>query len=178
MSASSRSLIDFIDAPILVGDPEGRAVYVNACFERSFSVSRESVTGESLAGFFQGGAREAVLRAVAGVCGGEPSTRFRLREGDKGWMALASPLEAEGGRVGVIIVLMPEPPGEDRLQTFRRDVQESLDELSTCLAEISQETGGRRLPRGRVLVGDGLRAVERMRKWASVIEAELRSTRS
>jgi PAS domain S-box-containing protein len=155
MSASSRSLIDFIDAPILVGDPEGRAVYVNACFERSFSVSRESVTGESLAGFFQGGAREAVLRAVAGVCGGEPSTRFRLREGDKGWMALASPLEAEGGRVGVIIVLMPEPPGEDRLQTFRR-----------------------RLPRGRLLVGDGLRAVERMRKWAAVIEAELRSTHS
>jgi len=175
MSTSSRSLIDFIDAPVLVGDPEGRAVYVNACFEGAFSVSRESVTGQSLAGFFQGGAREAVLHAVASVCGGEPATRFRLREGNKGWMALASPVEAEGGRVGVIIVLMPEPPGEDRLQTFRRDVQESLDELATCLAEISQETGGRRLPRGRLLVSDGLRAVERMRKWASMIESELRT---
>jgi hypothetical protein len=33
VSAPTLSLLSFLDAPVLVGDPEGRAAYVNPAFE-------------------------------------------------------------------------------------------------------------------------------------------------
>jgi PAS domain-containing protein len=33
MAAGSVSLLDFIEAPVVVGDPDGRVVYVNPAFE-------------------------------------------------------------------------------------------------------------------------------------------------
>lgn len=165
--------MDFIDAPVLVGDPEGRAVYVNPTFERDFTVVVDDVVGMPLANLFEGGGREAVLRAVAHVCAGEPSARFRLRAGDRGYQALASPVEAEGGRVGVILLLTPEPPGDGQLQAFRREILDPLDELAGTLARLADQTGGRRSEDYRILVADGVRAVERMRKWAEAVAARL-----
>lgn len=174
-SKASRSLMDFIEAPILVGDPDGRAVYVNPCFEREFALSRKSVTGEALANLFEGGGREAVLDAVARVCGGAPPAHFRLREGEKGYMALASAVEAEEGRVGVVLLLTEEPGLDERLLTLRRDVLEPLDDLGSCLAEFSNQTGGRRDERFRVLLADAVRALARMRKWADRVAESLGS---
>ena len=177
MSDVSRSLLDFIDTPILVGDPDGLVVYVNPAFEASFGASRETVIGASLANLFEGGGRESMLRAVVQVCGGDPPARFRLRAGDQGWNALASPVEVEADRVGVIILLTPEAGGEDRLHGIRREVLEPLDELCDCLGEFASETGGRRAQEHRALLADGLRLIERMRKWASELEVEVLSDR-
>jgi PAS domain-containing protein len=173
MATPARSLMDFIDTPVLVGDPDGRAVYVNPSFERYFETSKESVTGVPLASLFDGGARESVLRAVAGVCSGAPSARVRLREGGRGWVALASPVEADEGRVGVVILLTEEEMGEDRLLAFRREIIEPLEELSQCLADFSEQTGGRRGEKYRVLIADGVRALERIRKFAGDVETKL-----
>ena len=170
MSANaSRSLMDFVAAPVLVGDPDGRAVYVNPRFEQEFAVSRQEVTGVPLASLFEGGGREAVLDAVARVCGGAPPTRFRLREGDKGYMALASAVESEGGRVGVLLLLTEEANIDDRLHGLRREVLEPLDDLGSCIAAISEQTGGRRDDRFRLLLADAVRALARLRKWADGI---------
>jgi PAS domain-containing protein len=170
----ARSLMDFVDTPVLVGDPDGRAVYVNPAFGRDFTADLET-SGGNLANLFEGGAREAVLNAVARVCGGATRARFRLREGDKGFTALASPVEVEEGRVGVIILLTEEPM-EERMLSFRRDIQEPMDELSSCLMAISTETGERRDEKWRVLVAEGLRSLERMRKWADGLSADLRKS--
>ncbi|MHC4164813.1 MAG: PAS domain-containing protein [Planctomycetota bacterium] len=178
MSAkASRSLMDFIAAPILVGDPDGRAVYVNPCFEREFAVSREAITGVPLAGLFEGGGREAVLDAVARVCGGAPPARFRLREGEKGYLALASAVEAEEGRVGVVLLLTEESSIDDRLHGLRREVLEPLDDLGNCLAEFSEQTGGRRDDRFRVVLADAVRALARMRKWVDGVAGSFASKR-
>ena len=174
MANASRSLMDFIDTPVLVGDPEGRAVYVNPAFERHFEASKAAVTGVPLANLFEGGGREAVLRAVVRVCSGEPPERFRLREGGRGWVVLASPVEADEGRVGVVILLTEEPSPDERLHAFRREIQGPLDELATCLEEVSEQTGGRRDNRYRRAVDDCVRAVDRLRKWADDVESELR----
>jgi PAS domain-containing protein len=168
----ARSLMDFVDTPVLVGDPDGRAVYVNPAFGRHFTADVAS-SGGHLANLFEGGAREAVLNAVARVCGGESRARFRLREGDTGFTALASPVEVEEGRVGVIILLTEEPM-EERMLAFQRDIQEPMDELSSCLMAISTETGERRDEKWRVLVAEGLRSLERMRKWADGLGEDLR----
>lgn len=169
----TRSLLDFIDAPVLVGDPEGRAVYVNPAFESDFAVEVDDVVGMPLANLFEGGGREALLRSVACVCAGEPSTRFRLRAGDRGYQALASPVEAEGGRVGVILLLTAEPPGDGRLQAFRREILDPLDDLSGILARLAEQGGAQGSDDYRILLADGVRAVERMRKWADAMAARL-----
>ena len=114
-----------------------------------------------------------MLGAVAKVCSGGERARFKIREGDKGFTALASPVEVEEGRVGVIILLTEEPM-EERMLAFRRDIQEPLDELSSCLMAISTETGERRDEKWRVLVAEGLRSLERMRKWADGLSADLK----
>jgi len=171
---TARSLMDFIAAPVLVGDPDGRVVYVNPAFERAFEVARADVTGVPLAGLFDGGAREAMLDAVARVCGGAPPARFRIREGGDGFVALASPVEADGGRVGVVVLLTHEASGEDRLHALRREILEPLDELTNCLTDLSEQFGGRRDEKFRLLLADGVRAVSRIRKWADNVAADLR----
>jgi PAS domain-containing protein len=172
----SRSLMDFVDSPVLVGDPEGRAVYVNPAFERDFRASKESITGVPLASLFEGGARESVLAAVAGIFGGSPRERFRLREGGRGFEALASPVEVEEGRAGVVILLFEEP-NDEGLESFRREVQEPLDEVAACLVAFSEQTGDRRSEKYRFMIAEGLRAVERMRKWAETISSDLGPSR-
>ena len=46
MNRAERSLLSFLDAPVVVGDPDGRAVYVNPAFEARFGVAAEGVTGQ------------------------------------------------------------------------------------------------------------------------------------
>ncbi len=155
--------MDFVDSPVLVGDPEGRAVYANPAFERDFKASKESFTGVPLASLFEGGAREAVLAAVAGVCRGSARERFRLRVGDRGFEAVASPVEVDQGRVGVVILLFEET-GDEALKALRREIQEPLDEIAACLVACSSPTGDQRPEEHKVMITEALRAIERMRK--------------
>ena len=91
--------MDFMDAPIVVGDPEGRAVYVNPPSSAASRSRRSAVaTGVPLANLFEGGAREAVLAAVAGVCSGEPHRRDSgCARAGRASIALASPVDVEEG---------------------------------------------------------------------------------
>lgn len=163
--------MDFVDAPVLVGDPEGRAVYVNPAFERDFKASKESITGVPLASLFEGGSRELVLAAVAGVCRGSSCERFRLREGGRGFEAMASPVEVDEGRVGVVILLFEEA-NEDAQRALRREILEPLDELTACLVAFSTQTGDRRDQKYRIMIAEGLRAIERIRKSAETVAGE------
>jgi PAS domain S-box-containing protein len=164
MNIGSRSLLDFLDAPVVVGDPDGRAVYTNPAFDAAFGTQRERARGESLASLFQGGGREAMLRAVAQVCGGSSAIRFRLRDGELGYSALASPIEVEQGRVGVLILLVEEVHVTDLVPLLQREVEEPLDEIARCLGELSQQLGRRADPSSTVLLEDAARALGRLRK--------------
>jgi len=160
--AGSRSLLDYLDAPVVVGDPDGRAVYVNPAFERSFSVTRDVWRGRPLAEFFQGGGREALLRAVAELCADSPTKRLRLRERGTGYAAVASAIESEQGRVGVVILLNEELEGDDRSHVFYREIQEPLENLSACLDALVKG-GGALDPGERKLLEDATRALGQIR---------------
>lgn len=173
MSGDSRSLLNFLDVPVVVGDPDGRAVYLNPCFESRFGTPRAKALGMPLASLFSGGGREAVLRAVAGVCEAGKPMRFHLREAECGWVARVCPIEAEDARVGVIILLMEELVGDERLLALHREIQEPLDEVTGCLDQLLEQTGGRRAERYRGFVEDALRAVGRLRKWVDQLRAQV-----
>ena len=49
MLEPARSLLDYLELPVLVGDPDGLTVYVNPHFETCFSVSLSDVRGQPLA---------------------------------------------------------------------------------------------------------------------------------
>ena len=177
MSAGSRSLLDFIQTPVMVGDPDGCVVYVNPAFETDFRVPLEEVAGQPLANLFAGGGREAVLRAVVRVCGSQSTTdaeRFSLLVDDRGYKVLASAVEAEGGRVGVILLLVRESAGEARVQSFGREIQTPLDELSACLASIAEHATGPDSQAQRIAIADGVRCLDRVRKWADGVAASLK----
>lgn len=82
--AQGQSLLNFLDTPLLVGDPEGRVVFANEAFVRELTPNGEVPHGESLAQLFAGGGREAVLASVAEVCSKGKSVHFRIREGGRG----------------------------------------------------------------------------------------------
>jgi PAS domain S-box-containing protein len=167
MSDQTRSLLDHIDSPILVGDPDGRTVYVNPSFESCFGVTSDSTRGQPLAALFEGGAREAVLRAVAEVCGGSGTARFPLREAGRGFQSTASPISVEGGRVGVIILLTEEREGHDRILAASRAAAEPFDDLARCLSELEGAGSDRQI------LDDALRALEELRKHTDEITAVL-----
>ena len=124
--AQGQSLLDFLDAPVLVGDPEGRIIFANDAFVRELCTNGELPNGEPLASLFAGGGREAVLASVAEVCSKGESVKFRLREAGKGYLALASPIHSEESRVGVIIVLTDEPDVDGRLLDFHREISKGF----------------------------------------------------
>lgn len=165
MSASSPSLLSFLETPVVVGDPDGRAVFVNPSFETSFRVQRGQVLGRPLALLFEGGGREAVLEAVARACEQKRSVRFRVREGGQAYTALASPICAEGASVGVILLLLADVMEEERLLAFCREIGKAVDEVGQCLDDLFDQTGGRRAERFRERVEEGVRTLERLRKW-------------
>jgi hypothetical protein len=129
-----------------------------------------------VANLFAGGGREAVLRAVARVCDPQSqagSARFGLLVDDRGYKALASAVEAEGGRVGVILLLVRESAAESRLQSFRREVQSPLEDLYECLARVVERASGPEAAAQRLAIADGVRALDRIHKWSDGLAASL-----
>ena len=172
---ASRSLLDFIQTPVLVGDPDGRTVYVNPAFETDFLATAEEVAGQPIANLFAGGGREAVLRAVARVCGAKSvsnAERFSVIVEDRGYKALASAVEAEGGRVGVILLLVRETAAEARMQSFGREILAPLDELAASLSNLAEHAT---TPVGRIALADSVRCLERVRKWSETVVPKVKS---
>jgi hypothetical protein len=169
----AESLLSYLDAPIVVGDPEGRAVYVNPAFEQRFPRAGSQALGLPLAELFDGGAREAVLRGVRSACDQCETARFRLRAGDVSYSAVASPIRTSGQAVGVVILFKEEVGAVERLLQLQREMQGALDELSGTLDTLVEQTGGRRNPQHRALVEDGIRAVTRVRKWSEEMQGVL-----
>ena len=169
----AESLLSYLDAPIVVGDPDGRAVYVNPAFEERFPRAGKSALGLPLAELFDGGAREAVLRGVVSACESRETARFRLRAGEVGYSAVASPIASAGQAVGVVILFKEELGEAERLLQIQREMQGALDELSGTLDTLLEQTGGRRNPQHRALVEDGVRGINRLRKWSEEMQAAL-----
>lgn len=134
------SLLDFVDSPMIVGDPDGRVIYVNPCCQRRLEISGDGACGESLASLFEGGSREAVLKAVAEVCTHGQTSHFKLRECGYDYLAQASPIEAEGDRVGVVILMVDEPAPDVRLLAFPALLAEPVDETIASLLELAATT--------------------------------------
>jgi hypothetical protein len=169
----AESLLSYLDAPIVVGDPDGRAVYVNPAFEERFPRAGKSALGLPLAELFDGGAREAVLRGVVTACESRETARFRLRAGDVGYSAVASPISSSGQAVGVVILFKEELGEAERLLQIQREMQGALDELAGTLDTLLEQTGGRRNPQHRALVEDGIRSISRVRKWSEEMQAAI-----
>ncbi len=166
MSLGSVSLLTFIDAPVVVGDPDGRTAYVNPAFAARFRASGDDATGQPLSALFDGGVREAVLRAVVECCEQGRTVRFRLRHSGIGYAAVASPIVAQDARVGVVILLVESSAVEERLIALQREISEPVGELRRVLDELMEPTGGRRDVRHRTLIEDGTRALGRIQKWS------------
>jgi len=173
VSGASPSLLSFLDAPILVGDPEGCAAFANPAFERDFGVTSDAAAGRPLALLFEGGAREALLTAVAQACRSGETARFRLRHGAVGYTAVASPIVAHDARVGVVILFIESPTADERFLAMHREMREPLDELASSLQLLLEQTGGRRSERYRGMVDDGIRALGRVQKRFEEIHALL-----
>lgn len=164
MGAGNLSLLSFLDAPVLVGDPEGRAAYVNPAFEARFSAGGAAAPGATVASLFDGGVREAVLQAVAEVCRSGASRRFRVRHAGAGYTALASPIVAEDARVGFLIVFLESVADDERLHALAREIREPAEELAGVLDEVSEHLRGARDEKPRALLDEGQRALERLRE--------------
>jgi PAS domain S-box-containing protein len=172
MGAGNPSLLSFLDAPVLVGDPEGRAAYVNPAFESRFGVSAEGVTGRPLALLFDGWLREAMLRAVAEACERGTTARFQLRHDGVGYAAVASPIVAEDARVGVVVVLVENGASDERLLALGRRVHQASDELGAHLAPLCGRIGAEDAA-ARSLADAALRAHARLRACDLELQAAL-----
>lgn len=174
---SSPSLLSFLDAPVVVGDPDGRAAYVNPAFETSFSVSAEHVTGQPLANLFEGGVREAVLSSVAEVCGSGTSGRFRVKHGGVGYAGLASPIVAADARVGVLIVFSESAPDDERVHRLQRKVVAPIEEVSRVFEELAGAPGVRGDEKLESLVTAGTRSADQLREFVQELSDTLSGRR-
>jgi PAS domain-containing protein len=170
---AERTLLSYLDAPVVVGDPDGCAVYANPAFELCFERAVGRVPGAPLAELFEGGAREAVLRAVVVAASQGESVRFRLREGAQGFAAVASPIASGGESVGVVILLKEEVEGVERVLALHRTMEQPMDELGQVVQQLLELPVVAREARLRALLGDAQQALARLRKGADEVHAML-----
>jgi hypothetical protein len=173
VNASDRSLLSFIDAPVVVGDPSGNAVWANPAFHGAFGLEPAGLAARPLAELFSGGGRERVLGAIVQVCQGGGSERFPLREGVHDYHAVVSAIEADGECVGVVILLKEGLARTERLIALHRRLDEPIGELAVALDTMLEQTGGRREQAYRDTLEEGLRALERLRKYRDEASALL-----
>ena len=177
MIGAERTLLSYLDAPVVIGDPQGCAVYVNPAFELCFERAVGRVPGAPLAELFEGGAREAVLRAVVVAASDGESVRFRLREGAQAFSAVASPIASGGESVGVVILLKEEVEGLERVLALHRTMEQPMDELGQVVEQLFELPVVAREARLRSLLGDAQQALGRLRKGADEVHAVLTGTR-
>ena len=177
MIGVERTLLSYLDAPVVIGDPDGCAIYANPAFELCFERAVGRVPGAPLAELFEGGAREAVLRAVVVAAGEGESVRFRVREGAQGFSAVASPIASGGESVGVVILLKEEVEGIERVLALHRSMEQPMDELGQVVQQLFELPVVAREARLRALLGDAQQALGRLRKGADEVHAVLTGTR-
>lgn len=177
MIGAERSLLSYLDAPVVIGDPDGCAVYANPAFELRFERAVGRVPGAPLAELFEGGAREAVLRALMRAAQEGESVRFRLREGAQGFSAVASPIAADGEPVGVVILLKEEVEGLERVLALHRAMEQPMDELGQVVHQLLELPVVTREARLCALLGDAQQALGRLRKGADEVHAVLTGSR-
>lgn len=158
--AEEISLLGFVATPILVGDPDGCIVYANPAFRKCFSVLDDELMGMPLAMVFGGGAREVVLTVTASVLDRGEAARIQIREAGIGYTGLASPIEAEDDRVGVIMVLLEEESNEDHLSVMVDEVSVPLAESMKSLQAIKEPIRARVNDAQREVFEGGLDALE------------------
>jgi PAS domain S-box-containing protein len=161
--ANAPSLLNYLDAAVVVADPDGCVVFLNPAFEAVFTTTRERCEGRALAELFEGGDREAVLAAVAATCARGQSVRFRIRHHEQGFQVIASPIAVDGQRVGSVLLLT-----EDRLET------EGLHRIQRELGGAVEQLGGavERLARPDAELADGERE-----DWAASARSALADCR-
>lgn len=140
--ANAPSLLNYLDAPVVVADPDGQVVFLNPAFEQIFSTTRERCEGRPLAQLFEGGDREAVLAAVATTCTRGQSVRFCIRHHDRGYQALASPIAVDGQRVGSVLLLTEDRLEIEGLHRVRRELGRSVDQLGSALDHLARPDSG------------------------------------
>ncbi|MEM9176183.1 MAG: PAS domain-containing protein [Myxococcota bacterium] len=174
MGAEEISLLGHLDAPILVGDPDGCIVYANPSFRERFCQISGDPVGEPLAMVFGGGAREVVLTATAQVLQrGQPS-RLQIREGGHAYTGLCSPIEAEDDRVGVVMVMLEEHSNEEHLTSLADELGEPLADALQAMSTLSAELDGRLNDRQHQLMTASLHQLETAQKWLRELAVALR----
>ncbi len=171
------SLLSFLDAPVVVGDPDGTAAYVNPAFEACFAVTADEVKGRPLALLFEGGVREAVLSAVAEVCSQGASTRFRVRHAGAGYAGVASPIVAEDARVGFVILLFENTAEHERLHAIHRKLHQPLEEVARVLDAVGEQTRSDFNEKVESLLEEGATALCAMRRASDELSTLLTGRR-
>ncbi len=173
-TAEEISLLGHLNTPILVGDPDGCIVYANPCFRRVFGAGDDDLMGRPLALVFGGGAREAVLSATATVLERGQAARLQIREGGSGWAGLASPIEAEDDRVGVVMVLLEEQSNEEPLTALTEEIGEPLSEALGRFQSLAPHVAARLKEDQRQAWETGLRALENAKQSLRDLQLVLR----
>jgi len=171
--ANAPSLLNYLDAPVVVADPDGRVVFLNPAFEACFATTRERCEGRALAELFEGGDRESVLAAVAATCARGQSVRFRIRHHERGFQVLASPIAVDGQRVGSVLLLTEDRLETEGLHRVQRELGGAVEQLTGALdrlarpdAELAEGERSDWAASGRAALADCRRAANNLGRLA------------
>jgi hypothetical protein len=133
--------------------------------------------GQPLATVFGGGAREVVLSATAAVLDRGQAARWQIREGGAVYSGLASPIEAEDDRVGVVMVLLEEQSVDGPVAALADEIGEPLSQALKTLQTLAPEVDGRLRETDRGLFARALCALEDAQKSMRELHHVLRGAR-
>ena len=172
--AKDTSLLGHLQTPALVGDPDGCIVYANPAFRARFCQPGDDPMGQPLAMFFGGGAREVVLGVTAEVLQRGQPARLQIREGDFAYVGLASPIETQDDRVGVVMVLLEEQSSEEYVTGLADELGEPISDAVQSMQVLSLSLKNQLTEDQRAVLERGLRSAESAQKWLRELQVAIR----
>jgi signal transduction histidine kinase len=104
----SRTVLAFLDEPVLITDPKGVLVYLNPRGEVDFGIEMRLAVGRSINEVLPDGIAKSLIKGLGRMEKNSAALRFSITESTQKYSAHLSPILKEQKLTGVVIFLRPE----------------------------------------------------------------------
>jgi len=185
--AKMRTVLAYLDEPVLITDPRGVVVYLNPRVEQDFGLELKLAVGRSLNELLPSGIAHSLARGLERLKKAPKSLRLAVDEDERRYQAHFNPIIQEQKLTGVVISLRPESDHEVVSRLNQSLFNNLLDEIYRPINQLTmlfsrefedQNRGEPVYEKSQELVKQTISALNNLIDISPVLVGEIRLARS
>ena len=158
-----KTILTYLDTPIIIGDANNKLIYLNPAGEEMFQRKVMELVGKEVKELFSGDSWEDILETIAQVRKQNHPSRISVEEGSRNFRASISPIVGdEEGFIGYVINLLDIAEGKvaDQLKTdaliIVNQIRDPLLDIADTLNELKNKVSSGLKKEANRLIEKGL----------------------